>query len=197
MIHYIQGQSPEPKIREYFYYIDHQGQLFLDDAKMKNFTSCFKEKKFLDFFFKQIKHNETGRYAEEFPYLSPCGRERNYIRCDDRPIVYVHLTENSPSTSEDILSYGYAGSPTLRVPFQPEKICMLPSTGRIYHPGIERLGGVGLIKSSIAIAISKHFEFKNGEEFPPTHFTWKGVKYTLTNELLSRMTPDSDGCSNL
>lgn len=24
---YIQGQSPEPRIREYFYYIDHQGQV--------------------------------------------------------------------------------------------------------------------------------------------------------------------------
>lgn len=39
---YEQGQSPEKGIREYFYFIDHQGQLFLDDAKMKNFTSCFK-----------------------------------------------------------------------------------------------------------------------------------------------------------
>lgn len=26
-LHYVQGQSPEPKIREYFYYIDHQGQV--------------------------------------------------------------------------------------------------------------------------------------------------------------------------
>lgn len=24
---YTQGQSPEPRIREYFYYIDHQGQV--------------------------------------------------------------------------------------------------------------------------------------------------------------------------
>jgi len=39
---YVQGPSPEPSIREYFYYIDHRGQLFLDDARFKNFTSCFK-----------------------------------------------------------------------------------------------------------------------------------------------------------
>lgn len=39
---YEQGQSPEPKIREYFYFIDHQGQLFLDDARVKNFITCFK-----------------------------------------------------------------------------------------------------------------------------------------------------------
>lgn len=24
---YVQGQSPEPKIREYFYYIDHEGMV--------------------------------------------------------------------------------------------------------------------------------------------------------------------------
>lgn len=25
---YTQGQSPEPRIREYFYYLDHQGQVY-------------------------------------------------------------------------------------------------------------------------------------------------------------------------
>ncbi|WAR12756.1 CH082-like protein [Mya arenaria] len=171
-VHYIQGQSPDPKTREYFYYIDHQGQLFLDDARMKNFTSCFKD-----------------RYSNEFPYLSPCGRERNYIRCDDRPIVYVHLSDNADS-SEDILSYGYAGTTKLCVPFQPEKVCMLPESGRIYHPADPTVGGVGLIKSSIAIAISKYFDFGNGEDNPPTHFTWKDVKYTLNNDLITYINMD-------
>ncbi|PNI88662.1 C8orf82 isoform 3 [Pan troglodytes] len=41
-VSYTQGQSPEPRTREYFYYVDHQGQLFLDDSKMKNFITCFK-----------------------------------------------------------------------------------------------------------------------------------------------------------
>lgn len=116
---YVQGQSPEPKIREYFYFIDHEGmvsaalwwwriyqfskqillgssyhfrtQLFLDDARMKNFTSCFKEKKFLKFFFDRIRFNRTDRYTTEFPFISLCGRERNFIRCDDVPIVYTHV----------------------------------------------------------------------------------------------------------
>lgn len=26
-LNYVQGQSPEPKIREYFYFIDHQGMV--------------------------------------------------------------------------------------------------------------------------------------------------------------------------
>nr|XP_026654873.1 UPF0598 protein C8orf82 homolog [Zonotrichia albicollis] len=41
-LRYQQGQRPEPGIREYFYYVDHQGQLFLDDTKVKNFVTCFK-----------------------------------------------------------------------------------------------------------------------------------------------------------
>lgn len=68
-------------------------QLFLDDAKMKNFTSCFKEKQFLRFFFNRLKINDLKRYQEDFPYLSPCGRERNFIRCDDTPIVFTHILQ--------------------------------------------------------------------------------------------------------
>ncbi|CAG9784450.1 unnamed protein product [Diatraea saccharalis] len=167
-LNYVQGQEPEPKIREYFYYIDHQGMLFLDDSKMKNFTSCFKEKKFLEFFFKRIRLNRTGRYENEFPYISLCGRERNYIRCDDVPIVYTHLiTQN-----DDYLTYGYAGD-LLKIKFEPNKIYMLPNTGRVYHPAEEKFGGIGLVRSKLAIELSKNFEFHNGENQSPTHFNWK------------------------
>ncbi|XP_067652636.1 UPF0598 protein CG30010-like [Haliotis asinina] len=185
-LHYVQGQSPEPKVREYFYFIDHQGQLFLDDSKMKNFTSCFKEKAFLAFFFSRLKMNETDRFREDFPYLSPCGRERNFVRCDDKPIVFTKILPSRQADGSCLLSYGGAGE-LLTVRFEPEKICMLPSSGRVYHPASPVLGGVGLIKSSLAIELSRDFEFENGENNPPTHFKWKGVRLNLTNELLSLM----------
>ena len=57
---YLQGQSPEPRVREYFYYMDHQGMLFMDDSKVKNFTSCYKDKQFLKFFISRIAHNHSG-----------------------------------------------------------------------------------------------------------------------------------------
>ena len=66
-------------------------QLFLDDAKMKNFTSCYKELHFLKFFFKRLKKNDSMRYTEDFPYLSLCGKERNFVRCDDLPIVFTEV----------------------------------------------------------------------------------------------------------
>lgn len=40
-ISYKQGQIIG-KHREYFYFIDNNGQLFLDDMKIKNFTSSYK-----------------------------------------------------------------------------------------------------------------------------------------------------------
>lgn len=130
-----------------------------------------------------MKTNETSRYRE-FPYLSPCGRERNYIRCDDKPIVYTDILHADNINGCDLLSYGGAG-PALTVKFEPAKVCMLPQTGRVYYPASPRTGNVGLIKSSLAIEMSKSFQFDNGEESPPTHFTWKGQKYTLTNELVT------------
>ncbi|XP_041457316.1 UPF0598 protein C8orf82-like [Lytechinus variegatus] len=187
--HYVQGQSPEPKIREYFYFIDHQGQLFLDDARVKNFITCFKDKKFLAFFFKRLKQNSFEHYKDAFPYLSPCGVERNFVRCDDRPIVFTHIIPDPDEPSgPGLLSCNFTGD-AVTVKFEPEKVCMLPVSGRIYHPAPHKTGGVGLIKSSIAIDISACFEFgEKGEYSPPTHFTWLGKRYTLTNEVLDLMT---------
>ncbi|KAF7992993.1 hypothetical protein HCN44_005774 [Aphidius gifuensis] len=177
---YVQGQSPEARVREYFYYIDHNGMLFLDDARMKNFTSCFKEKKFLNFFFKRLKINDSNRYTKDFPYLSLCGKERNFIRCDDLPIVFTHVINDSNSDNE-LFSYAYADD-LLVVPFQPSKICMNIKTGRVYHPASEKIGGIGLVKSKFAIELSPYFEFTNGEDKHPTHLTWRGKRFVLDSQ---------------
>ncbi|XP_057328067.1 UPF0598 protein CG30010 isoform X1 [Microplitis mediator] len=176
---YVQGQSPAPNIREYFYFINHQGMLFLDDARIKNFTSCFKEKKFLTFFFKRLKINDSNRYANEFPYLSLCGREKNYVSCDDLPIVFTHVIKNK--NDDYFLSYGYAED-SLVVPFHPHKIFMNIKTGRVYHPGPLTANGIGLLKSKLAIEFSSRFKFENGENQGPTHFNWEGTEYILDNQ---------------
>lgn len=187
---YIQGQSPEPRIREYFYYIDHQGQLFLDDTKVKNFVTCFKDKKFLVFFFTRLRSNQSGRYEEDFPFLSPCGRERNFVRCDDRPLVFTHLLQSpagSPGVTGDdqeLLSY-CGGAEKLSVPFRPEALYMHPVSGRVYHPCSEREGRVGLVRSALAIELSPFFVYasEDGQSGQPAHFLWGGQKHVLTNEL--------------
>lgn len=146
---------------------------------MKNFTSCFKEKKFLEFFFKRIRLNRSGRYENDFPFISLCGRERNFIRCDDVPIVYTHLLKKTNDI--DLFTYGYADN-VLTFNFIPNKLFMLPSTGRVYHPTEDKYGGIGLVRSKLAIELSKHFKFENGESQPPTHFKWKNNNYDLDQE---------------
>ena len=85
---YIQGQAGRrPGEREYFYHINHQGQLFLDDTKNKNFVTCFKDRDFLDFFYSRLRaiRPDEGRY-DEYRWVSPCGPETNLIRVDLVPI---------------------------------------------------------------------------------------------------------------
>ncbi|KAI1888804.1 hypothetical protein AGOR_G00172510 [Albula goreensis] len=187
---YTQGQSPEPRIREYFYYIDHQGQLFLDDTKVKNFITCFKDKQFLVFFFSRLRVNTTGRYQEDFPFLSLCGRERNFLRCDDRPLVFTHLLPGQP----ELLSF-CGGGDKLSTPFRPESLFMHPSSGRVYHPCSERAGSVGLVRSALAFELSPCFQYPpgQGQSGQPTHFLWAGQKHELTNELAQHFPPEEEG----
>uniref|UniRef100_A0A131Z6F3 Uncharacterized protein n=1 Tax=Rhipicephalus appendiculatus TaxID=34631 RepID=A0A131Z6F3_RHIAP len=187
-LHYDQGQATKEYTREYFYFIDHQGMLFLDDSRMKNFTSCFKEKKFLEFFFRRLRYNDTGKYEAEFPFISPCGREMNFVRCDDLPFVFTHIVqlpeESKEPGSKGFLLHNHAGN-LLKVEFTPQHLCMPAGTGRVYHPAPERAGGVGLIRSLLAIELSKHFTFADdSEKSPPTHFDWDGTRYELSNSLL-------------
>lgn len=130
--------------------------------------------------------NTTERY-KEFPYLSLCGRETNYIRCDDTPIVYTQLVQRTGKHGSTYVLVYNNGRDKMCVDFEPENLCMLPSTGRVYYPASSKTGGVGLVKSALAIDFSKHFEFHNpgGDQAPPTHFNWDGNRYTLTNEIVS------------
>ena len=146
---------------------------------------CFIEKQFLKFFFSQLETNATGRYTDEFPYVSHCGRERNFIRCDDLPVVFTELVHHSATDYTDTYHVTYAAG-TLSVAFQPEQIVMLAETGRLYHIGPANGGGVGLIKSSLAIELSKFFEFADGGSVP-THFVWQGQKHELTNSIITRL----------
>lgn len=174
---------------------------------MKNFTSCFKEKQFLNFFFKNIKYNKTGRYEKEFPYISLCGIERNYIRCDDVPIVYTHIIPNTKDSSKNEFNLIIAYS-DLVYPFNPESLYMLPESinsekdsddddenilrhgGRIYHKADERFGNYGLIRSILAQEIGNLFVLN--EQRIPIIFKWNGVEYRLSNQLASIIIGNKD-----
>ncbi|CAG7693768.1 unnamed protein product [Allacma fusca] len=169
---YTQGQY-RGKVREYFYYIDHNGMLFMDDSRMKNFTSCFKDVKFLNFFFNRLKVNNTGFYTEHFPYVSPCGIEQNFVRVDDLPIVYTKLNGEDCDTELVINGSG------LTFPFDPAKVFM-KDNGRIYHAGPEKLKGVGLLSSKLAIQLSPRIVMEDNK---CKYFRWKGEQVLVSDEV--------------
>ena len=126
---YTQGQShTHLKVREYFYYLDHHGQLFLDDTKIKNFTSCYKEQKFLEFFFRNLRKNKTKCFEDFFPFVSACQGERNYLRCEDLPFVVTHLDETN-----DMVQLNQMNSAHWLFHFDPEHLYFNPANGRLYY----------------------------------------------------------------
>lgn len=120
--------------------------------------------------------------------MSLCGRERNFLRCDDRPVVFTHLLQDPAEPLgiegvQELLSY-CGGAEKLSAPFRPEALYMHPVTGRVYHPCSERSGGVGLVRSALAIELSPFFVYaEESQSGQPTHFLWRGQKHRLTNEL--------------
>lgn len=76
------------------------------------------------FFFKRLKINNTGRYTQEFPYVSLCGPERNFVRCDDLPIVFTKIIQKENleiDKKEDWFGYSHA-----------EEFLMVNDTNQIY-----------------------------------------------------------------
>lgn len=151
---------------------------------------CSSDKQFLVFFFTRLRSNQSGRYGEDFPFISLCGRERNFLRCDDRPIVFTQLLQGE----QQLLSY-CGGAEKLVVPFRPEALFMHPISGRLYHPCSERSGDVGLVRSALAIELSPFFVYAQdqSQSGQPTHFLWGGQKHILTNELAGHFPPEQEG----
>eukprot|EP00039_Didymoeca_costata_P015693 m.271292 g.271292 ORF g.271292 m.271292 type:complete len:239 (-) comp16268_c1_seq23:1605-2321(-) len=159
--------------RLYFYYVEHDGRLFLDDTKIKNFTSCLKDKVFLQFFFSRIrkaKQSDPGfnEYAAAFPWVSPCGPELNYIRCDDTPIVYDNFEK-----CKGVWYLSYGGK-SFSVPFEPRLVTMSASSGRMYYP--HQLTGNALISSPIAVEIGANI---SEESDGSLSLMWEGTRVSL------------------
>lgn len=147
---------------------------------MKNFITCFKDPQFLVTFFSRLRRNRSGRYEDSFPFLSPCGRERNFLRCEDQPVVFTHLLVAGPGAPR--LSY-CGGGEALAVPFEPARLLPLAANGRLYHPAPERAGGVGLVRSALAFELSACFEYAPGVSALPSHVRWEGRRLALTMDL--------------
>ena len=160
------------KSKRYFYHIDLQGRLFIENVLPKNVATCLKSEKFLNFFFHRLQKNNLKLLEEDYPFISPCGKEMNFIRAADTPIVFSHFEEINEKT---LLVYG--GS--LSELFDPKLLTWDSKTGRIYHPvrTHKRLAGtVGLIRSACSLSLSNSFIMENNETIS---FYWKGCLYPI------------------
>lgn len=171
--------DPRNTYRCYFYNIDLQGRLFLEQTLPKNIATSIKDIRFQDFFFRRIRDvsdserlwmDECGIPSEDYPYVSPCGKELNFIRPAATPFVFhtLLLVDRGPTitTTEiegggmantDVLLYGG----TLQQDFRTEWLALSRSTGRLFHRmqyprhDDDSLIRYGLIRSSVAVLLSE------------------------------------------
>ena len=130
--------ASQPSQRCYFYNIDLHGRLYLEENPIKNITSSIKDIKFLDFFFAHIKYiNETHKEymkqhdipIQDYPYVSICQKEWNFIRPAATPIVFHSLIDN-----EQYLLYGSSNTLILREPFdETNGLVISKISGKLYH----------------------------------------------------------------
>jgi hypothetical protein len=173
--HESASSSPLPLRRCYFYNIDLHGRLYLEESMPKNITSSIKDIRFLDFFFSRIKYINTNQIeymqfynipANDYPFISICQNEWNFIRPACTPIIFHSLVDN-----EQYLLYGSNNKSILREPFnETSGIVVSKYNGMIYHTLTthsyyplsrkaevseqQRQQQYGLIRSTVALSLS-------------------------------------------
>lgn len=135
--------------REYFYRIDAKGRLYHDNTEQT-------DSGFLDFFFRRLKINDTGHHPE-YPYISPCGKEMNFVRSAGAPVVFRKLEENR--------SLVYAGS--LTQPWEPMNL-RIGSDDQLYHPSPM---GPGRISPDLLLQWEPYFLPESGSIAPEGPFS--------------------------
>jgi hypothetical protein len=154
--------------RAYFYYVNHYGNLYvLEDEfqrKMPFGPSFLKDKKFLDFFFKRLQKNDDFNLKThpDFPFVSKCGRELNFVKCAETPIVFQNL-------EKQCLIYG--GS--LKTQFDPS--ALLIKDGKLYHY-LDSLQSHCLVETKLASELFEHFDFEE------QNFVWQNEKFPIKHD---------------
>lgn len=153
--------------RHYFYYINVHGHLYSimrpDLSSLPTGPTFLRDAKQLHFFFKRLRRNDTGLFADQFPFVSPCGKELNFVACADRPVVFQDLVRDRDKKSARLTFATARVTQTdyLAVDFDPARVFVGRSNGRLYFDPREPLpgGGVGLIRSQLCFELGQRIEF--------------------------------------
>lgn len=122
--------------REYYYELDTRGVLTLDGVVQD-------DPWFLDFFFRRLAPTANPDYPE-YPYVSRCGEEMNYLRVQDTPIVYTGYHDGRLDFAHSLSSA-----------FAPEKLSY-SADGVLYHWA--PVGERGRLVPHVAVDIARNIE---------------------------------------
>ena len=123
--------------REYFYLLNADGELRHDGTVVSDHAA-------LRQFYRNLRPNDGAKHSD-YPWLSICGHEFNYLRAADSPIVFQRQDQFGQ------LEY----APELAVPFEPWTM-RYSTDGVLYHPA--PLGEYGRISRRLAMTLSADIE---------------------------------------
>jgi Domain of unknown function (DUF4505) len=142
----------------------------LEETLPKNIATSIKDERFLDFFFRMVRPVGPAEVEvmtkfdiskDEYPFVSPCGKELNFIRPAATPIVF-HTFHQKNSTLI------YAG--TKAQEFFASGLAVSKDTGRLYHrcsqleqiaaktkdqTSCDKMQRFALIRSAVVVALSE------------------------------------------
>jgi len=171
--------SEEARQHRYFYFVDLQGRLFLEDTVPKTMATALKAPKAIDFFFNMLQRNTTGLH-EEYPFVSPCGDwETNFIKAAATPAVFVSLRQ--PETCETAVADELVYGTSLTVPFDPEMLRLCTDRGMLFHRlGTKRVDTMALLRSQLTVHLSTHFQLFDAPKADVVgEFEWRGSLFPL------------------
>ena len=150
----------------------------------------------------KLEPEESATLREQgYTFVSLCGQEKNFVRCQDTPIVFKTLTQENEACRRILpLSFlesrlkiclpgqlTYAGS--LKMPFAPKSL-RVDHRGYLYHPSpilqrrarkadnVNPYGDYSLLKSELVLSQLSH-SLTIDEASQSGSFEWLGREYGI------------------
>ncbi|KAJ9460035.1 UPF0598 protein F59C6.12 [Diplonema papillatum] len=192
--------------RRYYYYLNDHGHLYhlyhpeelIRGHKIPKGPAHMREAKFLDFFFTRLRRRTAGDAAgdpeappvADFPFVSHCKGEFNYMRPADRPVVYLEIRPKELVGADEVPDFSaltgdpdrawvltYGGG-SLYVPFDPAQLHVCEE-GRVYYPAPAKkhAGDFGLLSCYCALRLGLDSIWEDPDAKPELH--WGGKTYPL------------------
>lgn len=173
--------SAESKHRHYYYVMDTRGQVFLEETERRNIATSMKDVKFLNFLFRKLGPNPLPNNIE-YPYLSYCGSELNFL-CPEDPHSAVVFKDLVVDQLGELSSFEYGGNLTCK--FDPSQLLYSPSTGRMYHKidgqlSFQLSGHLGLLHPHLCQRLCAGLTVKETETGHSVYsILWNNLNYAV------------------